>query len=52
MTTLTATRSAGTWTGVGIFLAEAVGFHPLGMLVGVGIAAGSRWLGAGARARR
>lgn len=45
-------KQAGTWTGVGIFLAEAVGFHPLGMLVGVAIAAGSRWAGAGARARR
>lgn len=38
-------RTAGTWTGVGIVLAETLGFHPIGMAIGAVIAIGARRIG-------
>ena len=37
-------KEAGTWTGIGVLLAETVGFHPLGMVIGTAVAVGSRYL--------
>lgn len=43
-------RNVGTGVGLGVVLAETLGFHPLGMLIGITIAVASRRIGASSRA--